>query len=177
MNTYNATPMKNMSFITNGYVKQAIRFVNNSNQTLNVPYIPLSSTSFTIDMWLYITGLQNVTDHGLFCYCSQLVSYKCLYLTIRHNGTNYHLYFGFYNADCEGKTSLPLNTWIHAAFVFDSTTFTQTIYLNGVLENSCIQSSALNVTTTNVTIGFLPLMYATNGHVAYFQVNNYLFNS
>jgi hypothetical protein len=177
MNTYNATPMKNMSFITNGYVKQAIRFVNNSNQTLNAPYIPLSSTSFTIDMWLYITGLQNIQHQGIFGDCSQIANYRCLHLTIRQNATNYYLYIGFFNADCAGITSVPLNTWIHAAFVFDSTTFTQTIYLNGVLENSCIQSSALNVTTTNVTIGFLPLMYATYANTAHFQVNNYLFNS
>jgi hypothetical protein len=128
-------------------------------------------------VWLYITGLQNVTDHGIFCYCSQITIYNCLYLTIRQTGSNYYLYLGFYQADCEGITPLTLNTWIHAAFVFDSTTLTQKIYRNGVLENSCTQASALTVTPTNITIGFLPLMYATSGGVAYFQVNNYLSNA
>jgi hypothetical protein len=176
MNTYNATPVNNMSFITNGYVKQAIQFANNSNEMLNVPYIPLSLTSFTIDMWLYITRLQNAHDHGIFSYCSQLAIYKCLHLTFHLNGTGYYLYFGFYNADCPGITPLTLNTWIHAAFVFDSTTLTQTIYLNGVVENSCTQLSAVTATPTNIILGFLPLVYAAGGSVAYFQVNNCRFN-
>ena len=55
-----------MSFATYGYVNQAIQFTTNASNMLNVPYIPLSSTSFSIDMWLYITGLLNIQDHGIF---------------------------------------------------------------------------------------------------------------
>jgi hypothetical protein len=165
-----------MSFITNGYINEALQFNSNNNQMLSVPYIPLSSTSFTIDMWLYITGFQNIYIIGLFEYCSQLASYLCLHLGIHQNGANFHLLLGFYAADCEGVTSLPLNTWIHAAFVFDSTTFTQYIYLNGVLENSCIQSSAITGTPTGITIGFLPVINAGNNNAGYFQVNNFRSN-
>jgi hypothetical protein len=169
-NTYNATPINNMSFVTNGYANQALEFDSNNHHMLSIPSIPLSSTSFTIDMWLFITGFQNPYMIGLFEYCSQLKSYQCLYLGIRQNGARLSLYFSFYVAYCEGVTSLPLNTWIHTAFVFDSTTMTQYIYLNGVLENSCIRSSALNVTLTNITIGFLPRISAVYGDVAYFKV-------
>jgi len=63
-----------------------------------------------------------------------------------------------------------LNTTVHAAFVFDLTTLTQYIYLNGTLEKNCTQSLALNVTPTNITIGFLPIFSATYGDVAYFKV-------
>ncbi len=169
-NTYNATPANNMTFVPNGYVNQALEFNSNKNQTLIVPYIPLSLTSFTIDMWLYITGFQNPYIIGLFEYCSQLAPYQCLHLGIHQNAAHLYLYFGFYSTDCEGITSLPLNTWMHAAFVFDLTTLTQYIYLNGVLENSCTQSSALNGTPTRITVGFLPIISAAHGDVAYFKV-------
>ena len=165
MNTYNATPTNTMSFATTGYLNQALQFASNGNVMLNIPYIPLSSTSFTIDVWLYVTGLVNINDNAIFGYCYQTVMYKCLHLTFRLSGSNYHLYFGFFHADCEGVTSIILNTWMHVAFVFDMTTLTQRIYLNGVLENSCTQSSAVTASPTGITIGFLPSFVS----VAYFQ--------
>jgi len=169
MYTYNATPVNNMSFITNGYVKQAIQFVSNSNQMLIVPYIPLSSTSFTIDMWLYFTGVNSSIDIALFGLCPQTVQYKCLHLAIEPSGgNNYYLHFGFYSADCGGVTVLPLNTWIHTAFVFDLTTLEQYIYLNGVLDNSCTQSSALTATSTSITIGSVPAVSFLD-----YQVNDF----
>lgn len=96
MNNYNATPTNNMSFITTGYVNQALRFAANTNSMLNVPYIPLSLTSFTIDVWLYMTGLLNVQNHGIFGYCYATSAYQCLHLVIRLTNGNYHLYFGFF---------------------------------------------------------------------------------
>ena len=168
MINYNATPTNAASFITNGYVNQALQFTAGLNTMLNVPYIPLSSTSFTVDVWLYITGLGSTYDHGIFGYCSEIAVYKCLHLTIRLNNGNYYLYFGFFWADCQGTTSLTLNTWIHAAFVFDLTTFTQRIYLNGELENICTQSSALTLPPTSVTIGFIPTM-DINNFISYYQ--------
>jgi hypothetical protein len=173
MNTYPATPANTMSFVTNGYVNQALQFVSSSNQMLTVSYIPLSSTSFTVDMWLYITGLGSSNQNALFGLCPQAAQFQCLHLSIRlGNSNNYYLHFGFYTADCEGITPLPLNTWIHAAFVFDLTTLTQYIYLNGVLENSCIQGSALTATPTSVMIGGLPIL-----NFLYFQVNDFQSNS
>ena len=96
----------------------------------------------------------------------------CLHLTIRQSNSNYYLYLGFYAADCEGVTST-LNKWIHAAFVFDLTTLTQKIYLNGVLENSCSQASAVTSAPVNITIGYIPAL--TSG--TYYQVNDFLSNS
>ncbi|CAF1554949.1 unnamed protein product [Adineta ricciae] len=172
MNNYNATPVNNMSFITTGYVRQGLRFVANTNSMLNIPHIPLVSTSFTIDMWIYITGLSNTLEHGLFGLCSAAASYRCLHLSIRQNDANYYLYFAFYNSDCTGVTSLMLNTWMHAAYVFDFTTLKQMIYLNGVSDTTCTASSyPTSSTTTGVTIGFIPLIATVfgNGTMSYFQ--------
>ena len=180
MNNYNATPVNNMSFITTGYVKQALRFLVNTNPMLNVPFIPLVSTSFTIDMWIYITGLSNTVEHGLFGLCAAAASYQCLHLSIRKNGANYYLYFAFYNSDCTGVTPVMLNTWMHAACVFDLSTLKQTTYLNGVLDKTCTASSYPTAsTTTDVTIGFIPLMAAVygSGVMTYFQVNCYIYTT
>jgi hypothetical protein len=121
-------------------------------------------------MWLYITGLENGSWTGLFEYCSQLAPYQCLFLTIISNGPISLLYFGFFAADCPGIRLLTLNTWIHVAFVFDLTTLTQNIYLNGMLDNSCMQSSALTGTPTSITIGYLPMFETVLPVVTYFEV-------
>ena len=179
MNNYNATPSNTMSFTMNGYVNQALIFPNNGNSMLTVPYIPLSNISFTIDMWLYITGLENILNTALLGLCSQAVTNNCLHLTIHLVNSIYYLYFGFMFNDCQGVTSIGslLNTWIHTAFVFvfDATTLTQNIYLNGILENTCTPSSVLTVTPADVTIGFIPLIASTYGSLGYFQVNLFLY--
>ena len=169
MNHYNATPTHPVSFISSGYVNQAIQFVANGNRWLNVPPMPLSSISFTVDVWLYITGLWNVQNHGIFGYCVEGASYRCLHLTIRQSSGNYVLFMGFFNGDCVGRTALPLNTWIHTAFVFDFTILTQRIYLNGLLDAVCTPSSAVTVGTTSVTIGFV--LAINSGFMTYYQGN------
>jgi hypothetical protein len=163
-----------MTFIPNGYVNEALEFDSSNNQMLTVPYIPLSWTSFTVDVWLYISQLVGTNDRSIFGLCFQVAQFQCLYLSIHENNGNYYLYFGFYEANCQGVTSLTTNTWIHAAFVFDLTTLTQYIYLNGVLENSCAQSSALNVTTTAVTIGYVEQLNFLYFDVNDFQSDNFL---
>ena len=176
MNTYNAVQKNNMSFTANGYVRQAITFAANASQMLTTPFIPLSSTSFTVDTWLYITGLQIKQNHGIFSLCYNTTNFMCLHLTIRLNNVSYHLYLGFFGSDCEGVTPLVLDTWIHAAFVFDLITLKQHVYLNGVLENSCNVSSPIVAPPTNITIGFVPLLTVFNS-MAYFQVSYCLCNS
>ena len=48
---------------------------------------------------------------------------------------------------------IALNQWIHTAFVFDSSTRKQTIYLNGFQNGQTTVSSVLLVTSGNFTIG------------------------
>ena len=118
MNNYNITSRNNISFTTNGYNRQAIIFGSNTNSTLISSYIPLSSVSFTVDMWIYITGISNKTSSIIFGLCSQMIIGQCLNLAIRRST----LYMSFFSDDCSGITLVTLNTWIHAAFVFDLST-------------------------------------------------------
>jgi hypothetical protein len=158
MNIYNATSINNPSFNTNGYVNQALLFDASFNQSLSTPYIPLASTSFTIEVWLKPTIFPNLVDHSIFGLCPSATSYQCLYVVIRTISANQYLYFGFYNADCLGNTTLTLNQWIHAAFVFDMASLTQSIYLNGILDNSCTVSSPIMAATGSGTIGTVPAL-------------------
>ncbi|CAF1496506.1 unnamed protein product [Adineta steineri] len=170
MNNYNATLTNNiMSFITSGYINQALIFNTSSNPPLTTSYIPLQSSSFTIDTWLYITTLaSSVTYYPIFGICPQFASYQCLMCIIHQSNSAFYLYLGFYNHDCIGITPLTVNTWIHAAFVFDLTALTQNVYLNGVLDSTCIVSSGYTGGIYNTTIGDIPL-FTTAGGASPFQ--------
>jgi hypothetical protein len=168
-NNCNATPSSSMPFTTSGYIGQAVQFVVNTTPMLTVPYMSLSNTSLTVDTWLYITGLGNFRDNGFLGLCSSTTPFRCLHITIRQSAPNYYLYLGFYQNDCEGVTSLTVNQWIHAAFVYDKATSTQLVYFNGVLEKSCYVSASLNVTPTPMNIGFIP-QFNSNNNMGYYQV-------
>jgi hypothetical protein len=139
-------------------------------QSLSASYISLANTSFTIEVWLQPTLFPNLIDHGILGLCPSAASYQCLHLLIRKSGSNNYLYFGFFGDDCQGNTALSLNVWIHAAFVFDITTLTQSIYLNGILDNSCVASAPIMATTGLITIGTIPGIIPIN-NVNFYQVN------
>jgi hypothetical protein len=89
---------------------------------------------------------------------------RCLHLLIRNNST----YFGFYADDCAGSTIININQWYHFAFVYDYTTYTQYIYLNGNLEcthNSAGpflgNSGAITIGALNNSGGAAPFQYWT----------------
>jgi hypothetical protein len=166
--------VNNVSFTTQGYVQQAAVFTLNANQMLIAPYMPLSNSSFTIETWIYITGLSNNQDHSIFGLCPVAAAYHCLHLTIRQTSPNFYLYFSFFASDCEGTTPVTLNTWIHVAAVFDMTNMKQLVYFNGVLDRSCSVSSALIASTTNVTIGYIPTIVPYSPY-NYFQVIDFFF--
>ncbi|CAF1657227.1 unnamed protein product, partial [Adineta ricciae] len=62
-----------------------------------------------------------------------------------------------------------LNTWIHAAFVYDRSTSIQMIYFNGVLDNTRTPSSTLKGTATGITIGYIPVAASRSSDLNYFQ--------
>lgn len=155
--------------MSNGYLNQAVSFNANLSQSLVTSYIPLGNMSFTIDVWLYPTGYPNAADHSILGLCPVLLPDQCLHLIFRKSGSGSQLHFGFYYDDCQGNTYIPLNKWIYATFVFDISTKTQWIYLNGVLECNRIASSALLAFTGNVYIGWVPGLEGVPGD-DYFQV-------
>ncbi len=89
---------------------------------------------------------------------------KSLYLMIRNNST----YFAFYNDDCRSSIIVSIYQWHHFAFVYDYTTLTQHIYLDGVLV--CIHtpsgpfkgnSGSLIFGAANTSGGAVPISYWT----------------
>ena len=74
---------------------------------------------------------------------------QCLFLNLR----NRLLYFGFFGDDTTGSTAVAVNTWYHAAFVYDNTTARRYIYLNGVLDGQSSAVNSLQTTSGPFTIG------------------------
>lgn len=174
INSNNATSYQSPSFVANGYVNQALYLNATLFQSISASYISLANTSFTIEVWLKPTLFPNPTDHGILGLCPSALSYQCLHLLIRNSGSNHYLYFGFFGDDCQGNTSVSVNEWIHAAFVFDITTLTQSIYLNGILDNSCVVSSPILATIGRITIGTIPSLIPIN-YTNFYNVILFLF--
>ena len=59
---------------------------------------------------------------------------------------------------------------MHVAFVFDISTLTQSIYLNGRLDGSCTTSAPFMATQGDVTIGTVPLLIPVT-NVNFYQVS------
>ncbi|CAF1005617.1 unnamed protein product [Rotaria sordida] len=153
-------PYNSPSFITNGYVNQALSFNAAANQSLYTSYIPITNSSFTVDIWLYPTGYPNVKDHSIVGLCSSRSTSMCLHFTIRNTSSAYYLYMGFMNNDCSSAQTITLNRWTHAGFVFDLTTMKQWVYVNGVLSRTCTAQAPIMVNNSNITIGTIPVLAA-----------------
>ncbi|CAF0973494.1 unnamed protein product [Rotaria sordida] len=163
MNTYTAIAMNNPSFISNGYVNRALVLNATSNQYLYTSYIPLINASFTVELWLYPTGWPSPIDHAILGLCTNPSNDQCLHLTIRNFTSIHSLYMSFAGDNCESNESVPLNTWTHAAFVFDKVTLAMSIYRNGNLVGYCISALPLQGIENNVTIGYIPGIVAVYG--------------
>ena len=122
--------VNNGSTYTSGYVDQAL-FLNNSEYvTIPSPFLNLANRPFTVEAWIYLLSLDLSADNGLFGQCHNFSARHCLHYVIRAK----KLYMGFWREDARGITDVPLNTWFHAAFVYNTVGNTQSIYLNGVLD-------------------------------------------
>ncbi len=131
LSNFNGEAINNATYETpgiNGY-GSALWVDQNKEQFVNVStYRNLSYRSFTVEMWFYCLDLTG-GDHGLFGQCDNASTDRSLHYIIR----NYKLYLGFYGDDLNGSTIILNNTWYHVAFVYDNSSSTQIIYLNGKL--------------------------------------------
>ena len=157
-NNHNGIPALSSPTFVTGYFKQAVAFNASLRQSLYTSYILLGNTSFTIDGWLYVTGLPNPVDHCIVALCFNTAPNQCLHINI-HNGK---FYFGFYFNDLPGNTMIQLDQWMHVAFIFDLTTLSQYIYVNGILEVQGTVTSCLLFTSGNFTIGLNEQIYYPN---------------
>lgn len=162
VNYYNPISSLNHPSLSTGYIRQAALFDASAQQSIFIPFIPITRTSFTVEAWINPTGYPNSRDHTIVGLCPAEEVNHCLHINIR----NEKLYFGFYYNDVGGQTTISTNQWIHTAFVYDSMANIQRIYLNGVLDGEASVTSSLLATTGNFTIGVNEVLDAA---ASYFQ--------
>jgi hypothetical protein len=126
------------------------------------PFLSLDSTSFTVEAWIYSTT--STGDRGIFgqCQCSTCTN-QCFFFICRNN----RLYVGFTLNDLSGKTNMLLNTWYHVAFVYNSQTQQQILYLNGVQDSINSNVPAYQGSNGSIQIGSTEVYSATNYFTGY----------
>jgi len=152
--TFNAIPMNgagfNSSTITGYGSSLSLSSTSNQSVIMNAPFLNLSGHSWTFEAWIYFfTKLFNSTEYPIVTQYEALVLDKYLHITIR-NGT---MYMGFYSDDLVGVTPLLSSKWYHVAYVFDSDSLNQSIYLNGVLDNSRTASNSYCGNNGSLVVG------------------------
>ncbi|CAF3977515.1 unnamed protein product [Rotaria sordida] len=141
----------------------SVTAAQNQSFQVSTPFLNLASTSFTIEAWIYSTIVTG--DNGIMgqCQCT-LCSNQCFYFLIRSS----KLYVGFTLNDISGLTTMTASTWYHVAFVYNSVTKQQILYLNGVQDNIKSSSSVYQGTNGTFTIGSASYYTSTtffNGYI------------
>lgn len=158
--------MNSPSYAANAYVDRAISLSASSSQYLIAPFLSLINTSFTIEAWIKFNTYSSQQYYSIFGVCPVRLADQCLSASVFRNGSFNYLYLGFYQDDCRGSTSITVNSWTHVAFVFDLTTLTQSLYVDGVLDTSCSASSPILPSTSGnnmTTIGYVPNLVPSIG--------------
>ncbi|UJR28963.1 hypothetical protein I4U23_010180 [Adineta vaga] len=120
--SYHGTMMNGALIDNNGYINAAIHLAVGSSSHIVVPYISLSSTSFTIELWIRPT----TPDFSMI-----LISQNDLTLRV---GTN-----GIVSISEELRSSgthLGMNRWYHIALIYNHNLGKQEIYINGKLDST-----------------------------------------
>ena len=114
------------------------------------PFLPLFNRSWTFEGWIY---LFHITNGGIYPIVGQGESQapdKYLHLAV----LALKLRLGFFGDDLDSAANLTTSRWYHFAFVFDSATRNQSIYLDGVLDVSRQANSSYLGSTGALDIGF-----------------------
>ena len=132
---YNGALLNGAAYSNNTYFGLGFNLALNDslNQSMIVSsrFFNLSYTSFTLEAWIYGNSFSG--DNSIFSQCECFTCQdRCLFLLIR----NSRLYMDFTTDDVIGTRTLAANTWHHVAFVYDYSTQTQSLYLQGVLDSS-----------------------------------------
>ena len=128
----------------------SIRLDSSSRQFVSIvsDLLRLKQTSFTIEMWIYLTKLGS-GEIGLFCSCPAATQDSCLHFVIRGQ----RLYCGFYANDVAGRTVVKANAWNHVAFVYNTATFIQELWFNGQRDASRFPATPLQGDSRVAVIG------------------------
>ncbi|CAF4044974.1 unnamed protein product, partial [Rotaria sp. Silwood1] len=158
---YSASGISSPTYVT-GWVGSAISFTASNAQRLSTAYIPLNLRTFTIDFWFYATDVNSTINFAFVGECTTQKTDLCLFINIHKRV----LFFGFFNDDTAGNTTVSPNQWYHAAFVFDNSTLKQYIYMNGLLVGRT-SANLLQTTSGPFTIGGATIGGNTNLYVYY----------
>jgi hypothetical protein len=127
--------------------RSAIRLSANSQQYLTIAYLfDFRNISFSVSAWIYLNS--SLSEMTIFSQCDSYNISGCLFLRI----TNMTMQFGFYSSDTYGNATLQINYWHHVAFVYDYTSQTQIVYLDGV-DNGRGNPRIYLGDPSNITIG------------------------
>ena len=116
--------------------------------------------SFTVTAWIWIPSnfSSAYADYfTLFTHCKRVKKDQCLHLVVG----NGNLRLGFFDDDLVGISLLKPKQWYHVAYVYNKSTSTQFIYLNGNLDGSRI-SAALKTNSTFIRLGPILSIQQTN---------------
>lgn len=157
----NGIPVNGVSFTSAGITGDGSALYLNASQNQSVlidstVHFNLSYQSFTIELWIYAYSLSPI-DRGILGQCqSSYITNKCLHITIRNGSAR----MSFKSNVCDGSKILMINTWYHLTFIYDNSTGTQKIYIDGNSECNNTPSAPLQVTNLTfvpITLGFAPL--------------------
>jgi len=129
--------------------RSAIQLSAGLLQYVTIGYLyNFANTNFSVTAWIYLYSSQS--EMTIFAQCDVHVVSECMFLRI----TSMKMQFGFFgpNSDTTGSTSLNTNSWYHVAFVYDYTSQTQIVYLNG-LEDGRNTPRSYSGSPSNITIG------------------------
>jgi uncharacterized protein with PQ loop repeat len=132
-----------------GYVNKAL--LTNGSQYVDVttPFLNLTMRSFTVEAWIYVFGISWWVDYGILAQCESFASGYCLHFMIRSN----RIYMAFFSDDLMGTTNVPVKVWTHIAFVYDISTNTKSVYMNGILDGVKTTGSYYKGTLGHTYIG------------------------
>ena len=139
LNVYNGSGANSPAFISPGYAGYGSAVsLNGNNQYVSVPgpYMNFSYRSFTVEAWIYPFVLSSSQDYVILSQCTAASRRLCLILMFRQAA----LCMAFWDDDCQSSTVVTSNRWHHVAYVYEYSTFSKKVYLNGELV--CINTTS-----------------------------------
>jgi len=105
---------------------------------LNSPSFNINNNQVTIEAWVYLRELPSQIDESYSCIFDSETDNYVLYLDKGTNELRFKVTDNDFTAARPGipEADLILNSWIHVSGVYDGTTGTAKIYLNGVLKDT-----------------------------------------
>ena len=126
--TFNTIPMNSPNFSSTsitGY-GSSLRLSLASQQYLLVstPLLRLYNQSWTFEAWIYPINLSGNNDYAIVAQCDVGISEKCFHIIIQYK----RLFFGQFNDNAPGSSTLTSLRWYHIGFTFDCDTRNLSIY-------------------------------------------------